>query len=125
MILYGGRQTTDRFGNSPVSGSYISYNSYSNRNTTARPVTQAGQRFDYDDIAFDSRGDAMFVLDQMNHVLGRYNYVTVADMYEIARLPAPPYTANKFGWTNLRDAQVVLGAGGKYLIKLPRAYPID
>ena len=125
MILYGGTRSTDRFANGARSSSYVSYSSYSNRKEPTRPAAPSGQRFDYDDISFENRGDAEFLLDQMGHVLGRFNYVTVADMYDIARLPAPPYTATKFGWTNLRDAQVVRGMDGRYRVKLTGAYPID
>lgn len=80
-------------------------------------------RFDYDDLIFDSRGEAEAVLDQMEELIDRYHVVTVADMYDMADMTAP-YTSNKYGWTNLRNAEIVRVRDG-YIIKLPRAMVID
>ena len=83
-------------------------------------------RFDYDDISFDSRGDAELVLDQMRDLVDGdrgFGLVTVADMYDLAGLQAP-FTARKYGWFNLRTAEVIRGRDGFY-IRLPKAMPID
>lgn len=80
-------------------------------------------RFDYDEITFESRGDAEAVREQMIEVIERYGFVTVADLYDMADLPQP-YTSNKYGWMNLRSAETVRTNGG-YTIKLPKATPID
>ena len=78
----------------------------------------------YDIITFETRGEAEGVLDEMRNVIDTYNWVTVADMYDIADLTAPSHTANKFGWTNLASADVTRSRDG-YIIKLPKASPID
>ena len=80
-------------------------------------------RFDYDDLVFDTRGDAEVVLTQMDEMLDRFKVVTVLDMYDAAGVTAP-YTADKYGWTNLHDAKIVPVRDG-YVIKLPRAFPVD
>lgn len=79
---------------------------------------------DYEEIVFDSRGDAESVLDQMWATLDRYKWVRVLDYYDLAGYTPPHYTANNFGWTDLRGSAVVRISDG-YIIKLPRAVPLD
>lgn len=104
------------------SSNYVSYRDYSRRDDRVRNV-RPSNRFNYDDLIFESRGEAEAVRDQMDAMIERYGFVTIADMYDMADLSAP-YTSNKYGWTNLRNADVVRVREG-YIIKLPRALPID
>ena len=121
MILFGekgGKRRSD--GRTP----YHSY--YDDRNGRPRKTANMAGRFDYDDISFDSRGDAELVLDQMRDLVDGdrgFGLVTVADMYDLAGLQAP-FTARKYGWFNLRTAEVIRGRDGFY-IRLPKAMPID
>lgn len=123
MIFFGGTGShRNRSG-----GSKISYsNFYEKRDAQRYGNSQPAQssRFDYGDIEFESRGDADFVLEEMNNVIERYGFVTVADMYDIADITAP-YTSAKYGWTSLATADVSRCMNGKYIIKLPKARPID
>ena len=107
-----------------TSGSnYVSYRDYS-RETKRDDNRVSSGRFAYDDILFPSRGEADAVLEQMDAIIEEYGYVTVADMYDMADLNAP-YTGNRYGWTSVRRAEIVRVRGGDYIIKLPRAMPID
>lgn len=121
MILFGekgGKRRSD--GRTP----YRNY--YDDRNDRPRKTANMAGRFDYDDISFDSRGDAELVLDQMRDLVDGdrgFGLVTVADMYDLAGLQAP-FTARKYGWFNLRTAEVIRGRDGFY-IRLPKAMPID
>jgi hypothetical protein len=78
---------------------------------------------DFEDIVFEDRGDAEYILDQLRDVLQRYRVARVSDMFELAR-QASPYTANRYGWTDLSMARVMPTRGG-YMIKMPKAIPID
>lgn len=122
MILYG--ETGNRNKRSS-GGAKVSYSNFydHNDNRHSRNNSRAGDRFNYDDLSFNSRGDAEAVRILMNESIERYGFVTVADMYDAAGLTAP-YTANKYGWTNISSATVVKARDG-YVIKLPRACPID
>lgn len=85
-------------------------------------VVESGKsrtRFDYDDILFESRGEAEAVLTQMDEVIAKYGFVTVADMYDMADL-TQPYTSNRYGWSSVRTGEVVRVSDG-YIIKLPKA----
>ena len=79
----------------------------------------------YDDIVFTNRVDAEMVKQQMMDVISRYGVVTVADMYEMAdpNLTAP-YTAHKYGWMDVSSGEVKRERDG-YILKLPKAAPID
>ena len=124
IILFGGSGGSSSRGRA---GSKISYRSFYNggRERDRRDTidyTPRG-RFDYDDLIFDSRGEAELVRDNMLDAVERYGFVTVADMYDMADLTSP-YTSNKYGWTNIRNADVVRVRDG-YVLKLPKAMPID
>ena len=119
MLLYG-----DSASKSSSNGlsSRISYNRmYGNQQSY-----QTENRFSMelvDQPIFDNRGDAELVLTQMDEILSVYKVVTLGDFYDLLGITAP-FTANKYGWTNLRSASVVSARGG-WVIKLPKALPID
>lgn len=121
MILYGSTGHSKKKSGT----SKVSYRSYYDdpRDDRRSGSASVRTRFDYDDIVFESRGEAEAVLTEMEHVIERYGFVTVADMYDMAEL-SQPYTSNKYGWMNLRNAEVVRDRQG-YIIKLPKALPID
>lgn len=123
MILFGGtggRKKTS-------SGSKVSYRSYYDDKRESRRENSSYRdrnRFDYDDIEFESRVEAEAVLNEMEDCIERYGMVSVADMYDMSGLAAP-YTSSKFGWTSIRTAEVKRVRGGKYIIELPRAIAFD
>lgn len=125
MILYGSTG-----GKRTKSSSKVSYRSYYDDGRrdrdrgSSRDSYAARTRFDYEDIIFPTRGDAELVREQMDEVIDRYGLVTVGDMYEMAGLSNAPYTANKYGWTNIRTAEPIRTRDG-YVLKLPKAMPID
>ena len=119
MILYGSTK-----GSGKRSDSKISYTSYYDRRDDRRHSdVRERSRFDYDDILYESRGDAERVLAQMQGAIKQYGIVSVADMYDMADEPIP-YTGYKYGWTSINTAEVARVRDG-YIIKLPKAMPID
>lgn len=124
MILYG--ESRNRKSKSGTKVSYRSYYDDNKRNDYGDRYDRGGRtssRFDYDDLEFDTRAEAEAVREEMVDVIDRYGFVTVADMYDMADLSAP-YTSSKYGWTNIRTAEVVRVRNG-YILKLPKAMPID
>lgn len=122
MILNGGSGNYDRRSTSKVS--YRKYYDDQRDDRRSSDVARVRTRFDYDDIVFENRGEAEAVREQMVDVIDRYGFVTVADMYDMADLTAP-YTSNKYGWTSIRNAETIRLSGGGYILKLPKAMPID
>lgn len=104
---------------------YVSYSKYSSsrfdeKKTTSRHSTN---KFDLDSFIFETRGEAEEVLDSMDDMLDRYEAVSVSDLYDLIGERCP-FTAEKYGWYNLRNASVVRVRNG-YMLKLPKAVPLD
>lgn len=126
MILYGeGASRTKR--NSPASK--VSYGSfydddpkYKRYNKPAYDRVKSG--YDYDDIILATKGEAEEVLYRMDELVVAYGLVSVADFYELVGVEGR-YTDNKYGWTDVRNAHAVRLRDGGYLIKLPKALPLD
>jgi hypothetical protein len=123
MILYGGTGKAKNGSN----GSKVPYYSYSsNKNTVNyRGSENAAPRSaaDYDDIIWPDRGSAERAKQQMQDIVATYGIVTVNDLYEMTPL-TPPFTAQKYGWMDVSRAEVIRVRDG-YVLKLPRAVPID
>jgi hypothetical protein len=124
MFLYGG---TGKGKNSNTPGAKVSYRNYyeqkNNSNYRGSENVRSNTGFEYDDIEFQSRGEAEAALKQMHDTVTRYGMVTVADLYDMAGLSAP-YTSQKYGWLSVNGVNVVRTRDG-YVLKLPRAVPID
>ena len=78
----------------------------------------------YDDIVFETRGDADLVLDQLESAINTYGIASVADLYDLAGITCRSYTANKYGWSDIRSAKVVRIRDG-YILELPRTVQIN
>ena len=122
MFFFGG---TGR-GSTRSTADKISYNNYSryssNRNT--RTTTRSTTSYSYDDVILDSRGEAEEVLARMDELIDTYGIVSVADFYDLVGVTCN-YTDNRYGWTNIRNAQVARDRNGGYRIKMPKAMPLD
>lgn len=119
MILYGGSGKAK----SNIPGSRVSYVNYNNpsRFDSRQPIQRSA--YSYDDIILQSRGEADMVLSQMDEIVSQYGFVRVADMYDLVGITGN-YTDNNYGWTDIRSAQIIRVRDG-YMIKMPRALPID
>lgn len=102
--------------------SYRSYSDYSRRENRYENKPRA-TGYHYDDIILDSRGEAEEVLERMGELIDTYQMVTVADLFDLVGITGS-YTDNKYGWTNIRNAEVVRVREG-YMIKLPKAMPMN
>ena len=118
MMIFGDVRRTS---NQRRPGDKVSYNQYSNRRVVSSPSMSTS--YECDDLSWDTRGDAEYVLNLMREHLQEYPWVTVARMYEFAEMTAPNASCNNYGWTNLDGVQVRSRDGG-YIIELPRAKPI-
>lgn len=120
MILYGesGRSTRK------TNASTVSYrNYYDNRRDDRYSSSRTRTGYSYDDVVLETRSEAEDVLTRMDELIDTYGVVSVADMYDLVGISCN-YTDNKYGWTNLRNAEPVRVRDG-YMLKLPKALPID
>lgn len=117
MILYGENGKNRKKSQS----SSVSYRGYydkekepdRNYNDRKRSV------YNLDDVIIDDRGEAEEVLYRMDELIDRYGSVSVADFYDLVGITCN-YTANKYGWTDIRNAYVDRVRNG-YIIRLPKA----
>ena len=122
MILYGGsgrgkkRSTADRI-------SYTRYSDKSRDYDRDYATARARSGYDYEDVVLESRGEAECVLSHMNDLIDTYGFVSIGDLYDLVGKDAP-YTHNKYGWTNIRNAEPVRVRDG-YMLKMPKALPLD
>lgn len=119
MSLFGSRGTkrpsADRV-------SYRDYNGVSRRDDRGYGNPRSTAGYSYDDIIIETRGEAEAVLSRMDEIMEEYGIVRVADLFDLVGITGD-YTDNKYGWTNIRNAEVVRVRDG-YKIKMPRAMPI-
>lgn len=120
MILYGeskGRKSSSASG-------YVSYRDYSRSDDRDRfRDSRSRSSYAHDDIILDSRGEAEEVITRMDELIDTYGNVSVADLYDLVG-KSSEYTDNKYGWTNIRNAEPIRVRDG-YMLKLPKALPIN
>lgn len=121
MILYGeaGRSKKNSTTTKVSYGKY--YNSEQEKRSGYRPARGG---YDYDEILFETRGDAETVLDAMNEIISQYGVVSVGDLYDLADVSTNNYTVNKYGWTDIRGCKAKRVRDG-YVLELPKAMPIN
>lgn len=121
MILYGEAGSNKK--RSTVSK--ISYNKMFDDPRSSRIHSERGRTgLDYDELIFDSRGDAEAVLSALEDIIAQFGVASVGDLYDLAQVSTTNYAINKYGWSDLRSAEVIRVRDG-YMIKLPRALPLS
>lgn len=122
MSLYGGRSGGGAKRSTADKVSYRDYNGVSRRDERTYNSNRTASGYSYDDIVVDTRGEAETVLMRMDEIMEEYESVRVADLYDLVGVTGN-YTDNNYGWTNIRNAEVVRVRDG-YKIKMPRAIPL-
>ena len=122
MLLYNGDHRHEK---RPMA-SKVSYGQYFDKDRRdVRPTSISRSGFDYDEIVFDSRGDAEAVLSAMQDVIDQFGKVTVGDLYDLAEVTTTNYAVNKYGWADIRSAEPFRLRDGGYILKMPKALPLD
>jgi len=123
VLIYGGRSKDSRYGR----GGNISYSSYYDRNgSNYNKIPAAAYKnnaFSFNEVVLFDRGEAEEVLLSLRDQIERYGMVSVADFYDMVGQSAP-YTANKYGWRDLRDTGIDRVRDG-YSINFPKATPLE
>ena len=120
MLLYGETGRSRRKTNASV----VSYrNYYDSRREERYSSSRTRTGYSYDDVVLETRGEAEDVLSRMDELIDTYGVVSVADLYDLVGISCN-YTDNKYGWTNLRNAEPVRVRDG-YMLRLPKPGPIN
>lgn len=86
------------------------------------PAQQRASTFDYKELYFDTRQDAIEVIDSMVSRIALYHEATVKDLYDYCGISGD-YTAHGYGWYDLSDANVRQFRGA-WLLELPNPVPL-
>ncbi len=126
-ILFGGRDVI-RSGMANAPRTRTNYNKISTDNANRYPGRnfegggreinrQARNNHNTADILLDTRGEAETVLDTMQDLISRFQWVSLSEFYSLVDVTAE-FTDEKWGWTNISTAQI-RPSRGKYVILLP------
>ena len=124
MFLFG----DSRRDNGRVSGPSTSYTRYYDKvggggSSYRDSSSDRRSGLNFDDLVFESRGEAELVLTRMDELIETYGMATVSDLYDLVGKTCD-YTYDRYGWTNLRNARAIPVRDG-YILDLPKAYPIQ
>lgn len=128
-LVFGESRVVSRRPSRPGSlGGYTAYNRYSQsapQRREERPsISRRGRAMhDFEEIILATRAEATEVIRRMDELIGQYEQVTVADLYQLLDI-SPTFTDEKWGWTDVRDARVEKTRSG-YLLDLPRVELLD
>lgn len=119
MLLYGETKSKSK-----SRGNKVSYSKYydDREDDYRRSSRRRAVGYDYEDVILESRREAEEVLNRMEDLIDSYGVVSVADLYDLVGISGK-YTDNKYGWTNLRDADIERTRDG-YLLVFPRVKPL-
>ena len=117
MFFYGEVSRSNR-----SNSSRISYSSYYDRDREPRSRSRRNSLL-IDDIVLESRAEAEEVLDRLDEMIEEFGMASVLNLYDLIGVTAP-FTADKYGWTDIRNATAVRVRDG-YLLKLPRVMALD
>lgn len=122
VILFGGSKPTGKKKNQP----YVSYSSYSSPSykSQQKQIERRNASSNFNDVIFESRGEAEEVLSSLVDIVEDYETATVADFYDLVGITGS-FTDNKYGWNDFGGASVSRARGGGYIINLPRPKFID
>lgn len=109
----------------PPSQSPQSRPAWRREESSSREVSQrARATHDFDEIVFDTRGEAEEVLEQLFEIISRYDQASVSDFYAMVGA-RDNFTDRAYGWTDLRGVKVSRVRGGGYVLNLPRPEQLD
>lgn len=109
------------------SGTFVDYRSASTSSSRTMPRNEpegpalsrrARRSHDFGEIVLATRAEADEVLDRLFSLVSQYENASVADLYDMLNISGE-YTDEKWGWVELRGANVRRARGGGYLLELP------
>ena len=124
--LLNGR--TSKSGGKGISAHRVSYRDFYDKEERLDNYRYSGRStntLDYDNVIFESLGDAELVLDSIEEAIDKYGMVSVADYYDLSgvEVSTRDYPAHKYGWKDISGSRAVRTKDG-WILKLPRVYPI-
>lgn len=127
-LLYGDFSSSRGSDRNSIPARQVDFTRYSDRRRRDRDDYRDSSRddiYDYGEIFLEDRRDADAIVDRVFELLDRYQWVSVAQLYELAGLRGR-YTDHNYGWRDRdRNSIYVTTTRGGYLVKMPRPRPLD
>lgn len=128
MMLYGRTRNRSQrgtsTGNTTMVGGLSGYTGYGTFSSRQTGISQRNRdNYDLDEFVFQSRADAEMVLDTLKEIVSKYKAASVADLCDLIGRSSQ-YTDVKYGWTDLRGADVQRVREG-YVLIMPRVTLIE
>ena len=130
-MLFGEARPRSTGYSSPVRKNYTNYSTarvaQPNSDIVGGPrreVSQQGRSsHNFDEVIFETRGEAEAVLEMLGNLINEYDVATVADLYEMVNITGE-FTDQRWGWYDLQGASVQPSRAG-YLLNLARPQPLN
>lgn len=122
MALFGTSRSRRNSGGGKIVN-YSNYSSDSRRNVSNYRMASSDRsnRYDFNNVYLDSRGDAEEVIASMEDLIRDYGEATVADLNGLVGITGK-HIDNKWGWTDCRDFHVSRSGRGYVLDFEPPIY---
>lgn len=126
-LVYGEAKPRNR-GMPQGYGPKINYSRMGQASQAEPPMTtglsKAGRaRHNFGELLIQQRQEAEDVINRMYDILDKYEVVMVSDLYSLVGLTAT-HVDHKWGWIELKGAQVGRARGGGYVLDLPEPQPL-
>ena len=123
--LLGEEGSTSAYSAGRLWSERVQYGSYYRGDRRPSYKERDVERPEQKDLKFNSRGDAESVLMALEDAIHVYGTVRVNDFYDFAdRGDLCTQAGVKYGWKDLHSAKII-SSGSGYVIKLPKAFPLD
>lgn len=119
MILYDGTKKNQSYSSSRAD--QVSYRRYYDEPERSSRVERPKRT--YQQVTFDTKEEAENVLVRMQEIIDAYDFVRVADYYDLSKIDDINYTDNGYGWDDLDEVDVIPDDDGSWIIDLPRPRP--
>ena len=116
QIFYGGNGKKRQ---SNYKNSYQGYYQAGSNNSGATKQSSSRDIYNFENLLFDTRGDADAVLENMQNIIDHFGTTSVADLYDLADVMIDNTTASNYGWKNISTAREVCVPEG-YILSLPK-----
>jgi hypothetical protein len=99
------------------------YDKYAEAGEPRRMMSRESRaRHDFDEVRLDDRAEAIEVVETLIARVEKFGAASVSDLYDLVGVTGS-YADQRWGWTDLREADVRQSRGG-WLLDLPRPEPL-
>jgi peroxiredoxin family protein len=119
MFAYG--TNAPKQSSKAVKTSYSGY--YNSSSSSRKDYRVSNSDSEYVSVLVDTRAEAEAAIFGCEELIDRYGMASIADFYDLVGITSK-YTDYKYGWEDVKASTITRTREG-YLIKMPKAKPLD